>query len=135
MKAGAREAEHELVDMTKDEILGPKYASAIALGDKAYAKAIEAARRKAQPVRALALDGGGMRGVYQAIVVRHLRDALRLQLSRPNLELADVFDLIAGTSAGGILAAALLTPDGALSQAADRCAELERFYVDLVVLC
>jgi patatin-like phospholipase/acyl hydrolase len=45
----------------------------------------------------LTLDGGGMRGLFEA----HVLVALERALGRP---LADVFDLVAGTSTGGVLA-------------------------------
>lgn len=48
----------------------------------------------------LALSGGGFRGLYTATVLKHLEE----QLGAP---LADRFDLICGTSAGGLLALGL----------------------------
>lgn len=48
----------------------------------------------------LALDGGGIRGLYSAAVLA----ALEQQLGRP---VANYFDLIAGTSTGGLIALAL----------------------------
>lgn len=50
----------------------------------------------------LALDGGGIRGIYAAHVLARLEDALQFPLSR-------CFDLIAGTSTGSILAGAAAT--------------------------
>ncbi len=74
--------------------------------------------------RVLCLDGGGIRGLLSA----HLLAALEQKLnekwraqhgSAPEhpLRLAQFFDLVAGTSTGGILACALLCPD---EQAPDR---------------
>ncbi len=48
----------------------------------------------------LALSGGGFRGLYSAIVL----EALEERAGRP---LREVFDLVAGTSIGGIIAAAI----------------------------
>jgi predicted acylesterase/phospholipase RssA len=48
----------------------------------------------------LALTGGGYRGLFTAVILEHLE----AQAKRP---LAQVFDLIAGTSVGGILAIGL----------------------------
>jgi uncharacterized protein len=48
----------------------------------------------------LALSGGGYRGLYSATILRHLEDALGKPLARH-------FDLICGTSAGGLLALGL----------------------------
>lgn len=50
----------------------------------------------------LALDGGGIRGVYAAHVLAKLEDALKLPVG-------NCFDLIAGTSTGSILAGAAAT--------------------------
>jgi patatin-like phospholipase/acyl hydrolase len=63
----------------------------------------------AERVNVLSIDGGGIRGIVPAVVLAELERRLK----RPA---ADVFDLIAGTSTGGILACALAKPD-ALSAA------------------
>ena len=59
-----------------------------------------------KPYRVLSLDGGGMRGLYTASVLQSLVN----RFSRPNDRDKDIgkgFDLIAGTSTGGILACGL----------------------------
>lgn len=56
-----------------------------------------------QPLRILSIDGGGIRGIVPATVLAALED----EAGRPICEL---FDLIAGTSTGGILALALTVP-------------------------
>lgn len=48
----------------------------------------------------LSIDGGGMKGVYAASLLYELE-------SRNNIKICDYFDIIAGTSTGGIIAAAL----------------------------
>lgn len=53
-----------------------------------------------RPFHILALSGGGFRGLYTATVLKHLE----AQLGAP---LASRFDLICGTSAGGLLALGL----------------------------
>ena len=58
----------------------------------------------AERVRVLSIDGGGIRGIIPALVLVELE---RLA-GRRTFEL---FDLIAGTSTGGILACALCAPD------------------------
>ena len=60
----------------------------------------------AAPFRVLAIDGGGIRGIVPATV---LVDLERRLAPRP---LAAVFDLIVGTSTGGIIALGLTVPDG-----------------------
>jgi patatin-like phospholipase/acyl hydrolase len=54
-------------------------------------------------MRVLAIDGGGIRGVIPAVVLAELEQ----RAGRP---VSDMFDLIAGTSTGGILALALTAP-------------------------
>ena len=57
----------------------------------------------ARPFRILSIDGGGIRGLIPALVLQEIE---RLS-GRP---VSDLFDLIAGTSTGGILALALVRP-------------------------
>jgi patatin-like phospholipase/acyl hydrolase len=59
-------------------------------------------------VRILAIDGGGIRGLIPAVVLADLE-------RRTGRRTAELFDLIAGTSTGGILACGLTRPgaDGA----------------------
>lgn len=52
----------------------------------------------------LSIDGGGVRGVIPATILAALE-------ARLGLRVADIFDLIAGTSTGGILATFFATPD------------------------
>ena len=54
--------------------------------------------------RVLSLDGGGIRGIIPALVVDHLER----EMGAPASEL---FDLIVGTSTGGILALGLSLQD------------------------
>jgi uncharacterized protein len=51
-------------------------------------------------VRILAIDGGGIRGIIPALVLTEIE-------RRTGRRIAELFDLIAGTSTGGILACAL----------------------------
>lgn len=53
--------------------------------------------------KVLSIDGGGIRGVIPAVLLHHLEQAT-------GKNVADMFDLIVGTSTGGIIAAALTTP-------------------------
>lgn len=61
-------------------------------------------------IRILSLDGGGIRGILPGVILTDLEDRLRRKTT-PDRRLADFFDLIAGTSTGGILACGYLTPD------------------------
>jgi patatin-like phospholipase/acyl hydrolase len=57
--------------------------------------------RNPQPFRVLALDGGGIKGTFSAAVLATFEEM------NPRLRLADHFDLIVGTSTGGIIAIGL----------------------------
>ncbi len=61
-------------------------------------------------VTILSLDGGGIRGIISCIILRYLEELLQ-QKDHPNAKLGDYFDMIAGSSTGGILTSVLLYPD------------------------
>lgn len=73
------------------------------------------------PIRILSIDGGGIRGLIPALIL----DAIEQELRQP---LARSFDLIAGTSTGGILAVGLTMPgaDGAPKYTPAALADLYR---------
>ena len=50
--------------------------------------------------RILSIDGGGIRGIIPAMVLKHIEQ-------RTGKRIATMFDFIAGTSTGGILALGL----------------------------
>lgn len=61
-------------------------------------------------VRILSLDGGGIRGVIPATVMLYVEQEIIKRTKDPNARIADYFDMIVGTSTGGILACYYLTP-------------------------
>ena len=68
-------------------------------------------------IRVLAIDGGGIRGVIPAQLLVHIEEILR-EISRDEkAKISDYFDLIAGTSTGGILMALILAPEPSYSAA------------------
>jgi patatin-like phospholipase/acyl hydrolase len=60
--------------------------------------------------RILAIDGGGIRGLIPARILTVLETKLQAAASDPTLRIGDCFDLIAGTSTGGILTCTYLVP-------------------------
>lgn len=60
-----------------------------------------------RPRRILALDGGGIRGVFTLKILERIEQQFRLAEGKPDLVLRDVFDFFAGTSTGAIIAACL----------------------------
>ena len=59
-------------------------------------------------VRILSIDGGGIRGIIPAYIIKYAESYL--QKKAPVTSIADHFDFIAGTSTGGILTGLYLVP-------------------------
>jgi len=59
------------------------------------------------PLRVLSLDGGGMRGTYTATYLDRAASAFAKRRGIAALDIGAAFDLIVGTSTGGIIACAL----------------------------
>src|SRR5688572_3134117 len=85
---------------------------------------MEAPQRKAMPIedgplknkfhtqpgkgkRILYVDGGGVRGELTIGYLSHVETLLRKRFAKENLVLSDYYDLIGGTSTGGIIACCL----------------------------
>src|ERR1700694_3597092 len=64
--------------------------------------------------KVLAVDGGGIRGIIPALVLAEIE-------SRTKRSISDLFDLVAGTSTGGIIALGLVKPgaDGKVGKTAN----------------
>lgn len=62
---------------------------------------------KKKPLRVLSLDGGGMRGTYAATYLDRLASGFALRRGIAGIDLGAAFDLIVGTSTGGIIGCAL----------------------------
>jgi len=73
--------------------------------------------------RILSIDGGGIRGIIPATLLAHIEQAT----GKP---VAEMFDLIAGTSTGGIIAAGLARPAGARRKPALKAEDLVGLYRD-----
>ena len=74
-----------------------------------------------RPVRVLAIDGGGIRGLIAARLLSEIEHRTRRPISC-------LFDLLAGTSTGGILALALTKPASGAAGPAHTAAEMVDFY-------
>ncbi len=62
-------------------------------------------------MRILSIDGGGIRGIIPGQILVSLEQKLQEISGNPDFRIADAFDLIAGTSTGGILTCLYLCPD------------------------
>ncbi|CAN7108286.1 unnamed protein product [Brassica rapa subsp. narinosa] len=61
-------------------------------------------------VTILSLDGGGVRGIMVGVILAYLEEQLQA-LDGEDMRLADYFDVVAGTSTGGLMTAMLTVPD------------------------
>lgn len=55
----------------------------------------------------LSIDGGGIKGLYSARILQKMESALQEESGDNNLRIADYFDLVCGTSTGGLIALAI----------------------------
>jgi patatin-like phospholipase/acyl hydrolase len=65
----------------------------------------------ATPLSILSMDGGGVRGISELYMLKELMDQIKLKLVNdnpndpvPDIRPCNVFDLICGTSTGGLIA-------------------------------
>ncbi|WJX91619.1 hypothetical protein P8452_73365 [Trifolium repens] len=58
----------------------------------------------------LSIDGGAIKGIVPSVVLSHLENSLKEVSKDEKAALADYFDVIAGTSTGGLIAAMLAAP-------------------------
>uniref|UniRef100_A0A0D9X8W8 Patatin n=1 Tax=Leersia perrieri TaxID=77586 RepID=A0A0D9X8W8_9ORYZ len=62
-------------------------------------------------VTVLSIDGGGVRGIIPGTILAFLEEKLQ-EIDGPDARLANYFDVIAGTSTGGLVTAMLAAPNG-----------------------
>lgn len=67
------------------------------------------AQTKGRMVTVLSLDGGGIRGIIPGTFLAFLEAKLQ-ELDGPNARIADYFDVVAGTSTGGLITTMLTAP-------------------------
>lgn len=63
-------------------------------------------------VKILSIDSGGIKGLIPSVILNYIEEQLQKKTNNPNATLSDFFDMIAGTSTGGILACFYLLPSG-----------------------
>jgi len=62
-------------------------------------------------IRILSIDGGGVRGIIPARILVDLERKLQQRTANEDARIADFFDLVAGTSVGGLLTCFYLLPE------------------------
>ncbi|KAG6483189.1 patatin-like protein 2 [Zingiber officinale] len=82
-------------------------------------------------VTVLSIDGGGVRGLIPATILAFLESKLQ-ELDGADARIADYFDVIAGTSTGGLITAMLAAPskDGGDRRPLFSAKEIVDFYLD-----
>ncbi|TVU24239.1 hypothetical protein EJB05_26660, partial [Eragrostis curvula] len=76
----------------------------------------------------LSIDGGGIRGLIPGTILCYLEQQLQ-ELDGPDARIADYFDVIAGTSTGGLITAMLAAP-GKGNRPLFAANEINKFYYD-----
>jgi len=78
----------------------------------AFNEKLEPNGTKGKRLRILSIDGGGVRGIIPAIILQELENALKEKEgeNEPTHHLCEYFDMIAGTSSGGLITAMITTP-------------------------
>lgn len=61
-------------------------------------------------ITVLSIDGGGIRGIIPGTILAFLESKLQ-ELDGPNARIADYFDIVAGTSTGGLITTMLAAPN------------------------
>ena len=83
-----------------------------------------ASKRKAPPIRVLCINGGGVRGIIPAWLLQSFEE-------QTNQPIHALFDVIVGTSTGGIIALAITMPNPAYpQQAMYKAQDLVQFYIE-----
>ncbi|WVZ10508.1 hypothetical protein V8G54_015038 [Vigna mungo] len=62
-------------------------------------------------ITVLSIDGGGIRGIIPGVILEYLESQLQEIDDDKDARLADYFDVISGTSTGGLVASMLAAPD------------------------
>lgn len=79
-------------------------------------------------ITVLSIDGGGVRGLIPGTILSFLEDELQ-KLDGENVRLADYFDVMAGTSTGGLVTAMLAAPDEN-NRPLFAAKDIKQFYLD-----
>ncbi|OAP64799.1 hypothetical protein AYL99_00771 [Fonsecaea erecta] len=71
-------------------------------------------------LRILCLDGGGIRGIVELEILAAIENCINSYHSTPGIQIQQLFDLIVGTSTGGIVALGLVAAQWSVSECTHR---------------
>ncbi|KAL0535909.1 hypothetical protein IC582_024838 [Cucumis melo] len=83
---------------------------------------------KGKRITILSIDGGGIRGIIPGTILAFLESKLQ-ELDGPDVRIADYFDVITGTSTGGLVTSMLTAPNKN-NRPLYAAKDLTRFYVE-----
>lgn len=83
---------------------------------------------KGKRITILSIDGGGIRGIIPGTILAFLESKLQ-ELDGPDARIVDYFDVIAGTSTGGLVTSMLAAPDKN-NRPLYAAKDLTRFYME-----
>ncbi|XP_022149527.1 patatin-like protein 3 [Momordica charantia] len=84
--------------------------------------------RKGKMVTILSIDGGGIRGIIPGTILAFLESKLQ-ELDGPEVRIANYFDIIAGTSTGGLVTTMLTAPNKDTNKPLYAAKDLVNFYL------
>ncbi|KDP31895.1 hypothetical protein JCGZ_12356 [Jatropha curcas] len=84
---------------------------------------------KGNMVTILSIDGGGIRGIIPAVLLAFLESKLQ-ELDGPDARIADYFDIIAGTSTGGLMTTMLTAPNKETKKPLYEAKDIKNFYLE-----
>ncbi|OAY79715.1 Patatin-like protein 2, partial [Ananas comosus] len=85
---------------------------------------------KGNLVTVLSIDGGGVRGIIPGVILASLESKLQ-ELDGEKARIADYFDVVAGTSTGGLVTAMLTAPDkNKNNRPLFAAKDITKFYID-----
>ncbi|KAM3297669.1 hypothetical protein ACQJBY_039547 [Aegilops geniculata] len=84
--------------------------------------------RHGRLVTVLSIDGGGVRGIIPGTILAFLEKKLQ-EFDGPDVRIADYFDVVAGTSTGGLVAAMLTAPN-AQGRPLFAAKDVNKFYLE-----
>ncbi|GAB2267375.1 Proteolipid protein 2 [Dionaea muscipula] len=79
-------------------------------------------------ITVLSIDGGGIKGIIPGIILGYLESELQA-IDGPDARIADYFDVVAGTSTGGLVTAMLTAPDEN-NRPLYAAKDIKQFYLD-----